>query len=411
MVRRMRRSWTRLLAGLGVAALALCQSGTLPVKAGELTLLAESKQPASESGYQAISNIRWAEDVPGKALFDNLNSNAWVRVDLYKDGEKVFGYVLGKCPKGALNYDFYHTIEKLGTGTYTFEAAIISDSYEDVLSGQSAGFDYTVPEEKLPAPATVNAGRDGVVSCALSDDSGYTLGEDYRFGAQLYYRDSEGYHKKGYQTGSDEKGVINFSEYMTLDPGKVYYVRVLTQSEDVTKWLSSDWSDYIPLDPDAAANIPDANEEEQEEEEERQEQQWEPSTPDELKRFAACGSEEIVYTADAKNAYSVTIQNSAQGEMCWVSIEAALGGYTVGRTYNIFPSDEIVYKMDSKARITLSIPEALQADNREFRMISVTENGRPVVLKDLDSDSKTITFETDTYYAFALVYKDTAKKK
>lgn len=403
----MRRSWTRLLAGLGVAALALCQSGTLPVKAGELTLLAESKKPASESKHQAISNIRWAEDVPGRALFDNPNSMAFVRVDLYKDGEKVYKELVDCIGKATYKCDFYHTIEELGTGTYTFEAAIMSNDYEDVLSGQSAGFDYTVPEEKLPAPASVDAGRDGVVSCALSDDSGYTLGEDYRFGAELYRRDSEGYYRVRTQTGSDEKGVINFSKY--IKSGTVYYVRVLTQSEDVTKYLSSDWSDYIPLDPDAAANIPDANEEEQEEE--RQEQQWEPSTPDELKRFAACGSEEIVYTADAKNAYSVTIQNSAQGEMCWVSIEAALGGYTVGRTYNIFPSDEIVYKMDSKARITLSIPEALQADNREFRMISVTENGRPVVLKDLDSDSKTITFETDTYYAFALVYKDTAKKK
>ena len=44
-------------------------------------------------------------------------------------------------------------------------------------------------------------------------------------------------------------------------------------------------------------------------------------------------------------------------------------------------------------------------------MISVTEGGSPLVLEDLDSDSKTITFETNTYYAFALVYSDTAKVK
>lgn len=44
-------------------------------------------------------------------------------------------------------------------------------------------------------------------------------------------------------------------------------------------------------------------------------------------------------------------------------------------------------------------------------MISVTENGRPIVLEDLDSDPETITFETDTYYAYALVYKDGAGSK
>lgn len=45
-------------------------------------------------------------------------------------------------------------------------------------------------------------------------------------------------------------------------------------------------------------------------------------------------------------------------------------------------------------------------DNREFRMICVTEKGVPVILKDLDSNPENITFATDTYYAFALVYKD-----
>ena len=39
-------------------------------------------------------------------------------------------------------------------------------------------------------------------------------------------------------------------------------------------------------------------------------------------------------------------------------------------------------------------------------MLVVTEDGKPAVLKDLDSASDTITFETDAYYAFALVYKD-----
>lgn len=138
---------------------------------------------------------------------------------------------------------------------------------------------------------------------------------------------------------------------------------------------------------------------------------WEPTTPDEIRRYTACGSEEVKYTADEKNVYPVTVQNSVQGEKCFDSFDAVLGEYVIGKTYNIFPSGEPTYQMDSKARITLNIPESLQADGRTFRMICVTENGRPVVLEDMDSNSETITFETDTYYAFALVYKDAETSK
>lgn len=39
-------------------------------------------------------------------------------------------------------------------------------------------------------------------------------------------------------------------------------------------------------------------------------------------------------------------------------------------------------------------------------MICVTQKGLPVVLNDLDKKMDTITFETNTFYAFALIYKD-----
>ena len=61
--------------------------------------------------------------------------------------------------------------------------------------------------------------------------------------------------------------------------------------------------------------------------------------------------------------------------------------------------------MDSKAKIVLNIPTSLQAINREYKMICVTENGLPIILNDIDTNPNTITFETDTYYAFALIYK------
>ena len=133
---------------------------------------------------------------------------------------------------------------------------------------------------------------------------------------------------------------------------------------------------------------------------------WTP-TPEEVKLYEACGEEEPVFVENANNAYSVTVANSIQGFLCWNAFDSVRGDYTIGRTYNIYPTDlGKVYQMDSKAEITLTIPEALQAGNRSFQMLVVTEDGKPAVLKDLDSNPNTITFETDAYYAFALTYKD-----
>ncbi|MDD6491468.1 MAG: hypothetical protein PUG54_04465 [Firmicutes bacterium] len=133
---------------------------------------------------------------------------------------------------------------------------------------------------------------------------------------------------------------------------------------------------------------------------------WQPSTPDEIKRYSVLGKETVNYITDAKNAYPVTVINAMHGKLCFDSFEAVLGDYTIGRTYNILPAGKDVYKMDSKAKITLDIPKALQKNSREYKMICVTQKGLPVVLNDLDKKMDTITFETNTFYAFALIYKD-----
>lgn len=133
---------------------------------------------------------------------------------------------------------------------------------------------------------------------------------------------------------------------------------------------------------------------------------WKPTTPDEKKRYAVVGKEKVSYTADAANTYSVTIKNAMQGKLCFDVFESVLGDYTIGRTYNILPNGKRAYAMNDSAAITLTIPKELQAEGRQFKMICVTENGIPVVLEDLDKSAETITFKTNTYYAFALVYKD-----
>lgn len=133
---------------------------------------------------------------------------------------------------------------------------------------------------------------------------------------------------------------------------------------------------------------------------------WKPTTPDEIRRYSFFGKEKVNFVADVNNAYPVTVVNAMQGKLCFDVFEAVLGDYTMGRTYNIFPAKKAVYKMDSTARITLSIPNALQATGREYKMICVTKNGQPIILEDIDLNPATITFETDSYYVFALVYKD-----
>ena len=133
---------------------------------------------------------------------------------------------------------------------------------------------------------------------------------------------------------------------------------------------------------------------------------WQPSTPDEIKRYSVLGKETVNYITDVKNAYPVTVINAMHGKLCFDSFEAVLGDYTIGRTYNILPAGKYVYKMDSKAKITLDIPKALQKNGREYKMICVTQKGLPVVLNDLDKKMDTITFETNIFYAFALIYKD-----
>ena len=132
---------------------------------------------------------------------------------------------------------------------------------------------------------------------------------------------------------------------------------------------------------------------------------WKPVTPDEKKRYACVGKENIRYTVSKENAYPIAIENAMQGPMCFKSFEAALGGYTIGRTYNIYPLSDNTYSMDEEVRFTVNIPSALCKKDREYKMICVTEGGQPIVYKDLDSNPDTITIKTNKFYAYALIYK------
>lgn len=132
---------------------------------------------------------------------------------------------------------------------------------------------------------------------------------------------------------------------------------------------------------------------------------WKPTTPDEIKRYGYMGKEPVRCILPQENVYPVEVDNAMQGPMCVQVFEAVRGDYTIGRTYNIYAVSENTYTTDQKVRITIQIPQSIYKSDREYKMICVTKGGLPVVYDDLDSDPKTITIETDTFHAYALIYK------
>lgn len=132
---------------------------------------------------------------------------------------------------------------------------------------------------------------------------------------------------------------------------------------------------------------------------------WKPTTPDEVRRYAYVGKEPVRCTLSQENAYPVGVENSVQGPMCIQVFEAVCGDYTIGRTYNIYALSGTTYTTDQKVRITIEIPQAICKKDREYKMVCVTQGGLPVLYDDLDSDPDTITIETNTFYAYALIYK------
>ena len=101
-----------------------------------------------------------------------------------------------------------------------------------------------------------------------------------------------------------------------------------------------------------------------------------------------------------------------QEEEATVSAAAQEAGYLVGASYDI----TMEKKVDDKEAVqlsptfypvqfTLEIPKDLQKSDREYAMVRLHE-GTAEVLKDLDEEAGTITFETDRFSYYTLVYKD-----
>ncbi len=71
---------------------------------------------------------------------------------------------------------------------------------------------------------------------------------------------------------------------------------------------------------------------------------------------------------------------------------------------------ETVTTVAAPITISVKIPHALQASNRTYAVIRV-HNGKAAILEDLDKDTDTITFESDRFSAYALIYYNNAEIK
>ena len=400
---------------------------------GETKPVAASVQAETESETELTElqmELTWTEKGEGQIVCPNdVDEAVWTALVFYgSEPQEYVGAMSDNTFHNAgdtVTFDLFYSIEMHGKeGEYYFGVVAVNKEGKTFKSKNSSrSFEYKKPNTQLPK-LTPTVSKNGVVSYELPDPADYKIGEDYEI-ELVVYEDSNPdpffWNVLSAEVGEDMSN-LDLAGAGIVEEGHYYLIRVRLASMNIN-WLSGEFSECTL---DLRAEKTDSSKKKSSSKDEPSDgsfpsyreggssfennepiiEVWKPITPDEIKRYAAYGREKVSFTTDAASGYSVSIYNAMQGKQCYDSFESVLGDYTIGRTYNIYPSGKAVYKTDSKARITLNIPTVMQKDGREFRMICVTEKGRPVVLTDLDSNPNTITFETDTYYAFALVYKD-----
>ena len=111
---------------------------------------------------------------------------------------------------------------------------------------------------------------------------------------------------------------------------------------------------------------------------------------------------EILLTAEKIDSVSesdgIAVRNALNGFQVWQYLDINLYKIIDGTRYKLTGTDRAV-------TVKIVIPEALRENGAEYAMIRL-HNGEAAVLKDLDNDADTITFETDRFSLYAFVYKD-----
>lgn len=139
---------------------------------------------------------------------------------------------------------------------------------------------------------------------------------------------------------------------------------------------------------------------------------WEPTTSEEIELFSKKTAEPLLFYSqwDTSNLNGITITSVVQGENFMTSIRNALNDYgtdyDIGYTYNLYVNGEKADSFNTPLTITIQIPESLEQDGRTYVIAGTDETGAGFILADSDYTDSTITFTTDSLYAFAICYKD-----
>lgn len=360
-------------------------------------------------------DLKWNPDKPGSFSFNKNNSgNTKVCAYIYKDNERQFAlYSEGFNSDVICNADISRYIEE--SGDYSFKIHVVDSNEEwfneehGVLSDYSDIFHYVKPEQKIESPVIKwDENNYGILNWNFVDNAEcYIIGiSDDNFQSEIV----KGIIK--YDISQDD-----FSEFMK--PGHTYKARIKAYSENINLYTHSDYSEseefYYPVTDDNGNNngnniqatVMNSSSNSYSNNEEFVQYFWQPTTEEEKIRYACFGKEKVEFTTPNNQPSNISIQNAMQGEKCFEVFQNVAGDYIIARTYNIYPlGSETNYTTNGKVTISLTVPEILQKENREFKMICVSQNGIPYIFEDKDKDPKTVTFSTDKFYAFALVYKD-----
>lgn len=360
-------------------------------------------------------DLKWNPDKPGSFSFNKNNpGNTKVCAYIYKDNERQFAlYSEGFNSDVICNADISSYIEE--SGDYSFKIHVVDSNEEwfnedhGILSDYSDIFHYVKPEQKIESPVIKwDENNFGIVNWNFVDNAEcYIIGiSDDNFQSEIIKG------TRNYSIPQDD-----FSEFM--EPGHTYKVRIKAYSENINLYTHSDYSEseefYYPVTDDNKNNnesniqntVINNFSNSSSNNEEFVQYFWTPTTQEEKIRYSCFGKEKLEYTTPDNQPFNINIQNAMQGEKCFEVFQNIAGDYTIARTYNIYPiGTQLQYSTPDEITVSLTIPEILRQENREFKMICVSQNGIPYIYEDQDKDPDTITFSTDKFYAFALVYKD-----
>lgn len=123
-----------------------------------------------------------------------------------------------------------------------------------------------------------------------------------------------------------------------------------------------------------------------------------------------------------KNGYNMRVVLNANNEegsisdtdkSIFANTLETLGDYNVAEYFDVDLYKVISGKIsqitvtDKPIKFSIEIPEALRDKNREYKMIRI-HDGKADVLNDIDRNYNTITFESDRFSAYALIYHNKA---